>query len=121
MTGRKDARFTTPRSSPTAGPTTWSRAKRECSTATVMEQALVRFGRFVNEVEGHAAAIDHARQFCSTEEERHQMTRARAVVQRYEAVGTPCPLPLGMADVAVRHTYKRGEMLWDNIAIASTT
>lgn len=94
-----------------------------------MEQALVRFGNFVNEIEGGGEGdkyIELAKFLLDNRgygEERTEYDQSHVpVVQQYEAVGHAVRAAYsysGMADIAVEHgdlDYQSAvESLWDNI------
>ena len=91
-----------------------------------MEQALVRFGRFVNDVEGpgRATGTSSWRSSCWTaDEDGGEYDQSHLpVVQQYEAVGHAVRASYsysGMADVAMRDRdadYQSAMMsLWDNL------
>ena len=91
-----------------------------------MEQALVRFGRFVNEVEGHSRGqryIDLAKFLLDCRNGGTEYDQSHLpVVQQYEAVGHAVRAVYtysGMADVAVEThdtDYQSAvKSLWDNI------
>ncbi|MGE5487394.1 MAG: glycoside hydrolase family 127 protein [bacterium] len=98
-----------------------------------MEQALVRFGRFVNDIEGGGKGdryiqtakflLDCRYTAASTTRDRHEYDQSHApVVQQYEAVGHAVRAAYtysGMADVAVEThdpDYQSAvKSLWDNI------
>ena len=106
-----------------------------------MEQALVRFGRFVNDMEGggkgqryiHLAkwlcdcrsttAVQHTRPDGSIQDERSEYDQSHLpVVQQYEVVGHAVRamyLQSGMADVAVEthdpEYHSAVKSLWDNL------
>ena len=91
-----------------------------------MEQALVRFGRFVNEVEGHGRGqryIELAKYLLDCRKNGTEYDQSHLpVVQQYEAVGHAVRAVYtysGMADVAVEThdvDYQSAvKSLWDNI------
>jgi DUF1680 family protein len=106
-----------------------------------MEQALVRFGRFVNDMEGigkgqryielakwlcdcrSTTAVEHTRPDGSIQDERSEYDQSHLpVVQQYEVVGHAVRamyLQSGMADVAVEthdpEYHSAVKSLWDNL------